>query len=339
MWAPEASTGDALTDKVVNLSPGYIGILATTGTEEDLIVAFTGPAFWINMEWLTTVFVHHIQVDNQKTYLLSAQKAIGATSNVFLATWANATSPPSAEWDGMIVSFRGSPSGISEESSAKLWDASVPYSLVNTKGDSTDLWFNATINHLINGSKSLSQSHPLEIRVAAQEQLQNLFGLTPTQIEMIADWLRSSFYPIVENPGLIQTYQKDDSGVQEVADLGWLQWASCGVTALGRSAASQYHFGPGGKPDYGCFIAGRLDKLTVDQSKQLLNGTRGLFNLSYVGYFFKQYGMALDPLLCPEGEQTRFNRNCKQCSGCSQEQVICSSRKNGYECTLKMEFA
>ena len=53
----------------------------------------------------------------------------------------------------------------------------------------------------------------------------------------------------------------------------WQTWASCGVTALGRSAASQYHFGPGGNPNYGCLITGRLDKLTVDQSKQLLNGT------------------------------------------------------------------
>jgi len=331
VWAPEVSQGDALNDIVVNLSPGYIGILATTGTEFDLTMAFNGPSYKTNMEWLTTEFVHHNQIDSQKKSLTTSQNNIlanGTSINEFYTIWANSTYENSTLWNGMLVSYNGISSGISIESASMLWDSSIEYSLVNSKKETGELWFNATLPD----TSSYDKIPNIETRTSAQAQIQSIFNLTSSQTEMLANWLRNSFFIDVVNPSLISDYA--DEGVEVIEDLGWLQWGSCGVTGL-ESASKKYYFKPGGTIEYGCFILGRVDKMNITETKKLLTGENGLFQMVNVGKFYNYYLTALNPLDCPINTTTELNRRCSECNTCYQQVTNCTSNRSSYTCTLQ----
>lgn len=252
----------------------FLGILATTGTEEDLTVAFTGPAFKVNMEWLTTEFVHHIQVDNQESYLKQAQRSIldVTSESDFYSTWANATTSNSTLWNGMLVSYQGQPSGISVESSESLWTKNQKYSLLNQDSETLQFWFNVTLP--TNQTTIYGKTFDIDARINAHSLLQSTFGLSSDQGEMLADWLRNSFFPVVEDPQLITHYQRTaDSTIQVISDLGWAQWGSCSITPK-RTSATQHYYFPGPSSDfvpieYGCFLEGFLFKFSADEAKKV----------------------------------------------------------------------
>jgi hypothetical protein len=240
--------------------------LATSGNEEAMQFAFTGPAMGFNIEWLCTEFVLHIETTNQPTYLLSQQTLLGNASASFYSTWANTTSinnAPSSQWAGMLVSYKGIASGITLDQATALWDPNQNNSLLNP--DTLDVWFMASASEPVN--PILSNNRTANI-TQAQQLIQSTFNLTSSQTTMLIDWLKNSFFLTIVDPDLVSTYSAVDPGVEQISDLGWLQWASCGVTRS-QSAAEIYEFIPGGIPEYGCFFLGKFDKFSVAEAKQV----------------------------------------------------------------------
>ena len=253
-----------------------LGILAGTGGEEGLVAGFAGPSMQYNVIWLTTIFVHHLKTTDMNTYLIQEQTnlLINSTSSDFYSIWANSTTAPSSEWNGMLVSYQLTSSGISVNSAQMMWDAKDEYSFVNPKA--AGYWFNATFPTVVTPFGFEVEIPPTS---EARDLLQSHYNLTDVQFNMVVNWLNNSFFPTILDPALVSTYQEYDSGVQTVQDIGWLQWASCDVLGRGKKSASEvYPFAPGGTPDYACFtttihfhhipipISGNL---TVNQAKQV----------------------------------------------------------------------
>lgn len=240
--------------------------------EELLPIVMTGTIIGTNVEWLTTVFVHHMQSNTTATLLPQQQQSIlsdGIPLDEFYYTWANATTAPSAEWQGMLVSFEGEESGIPLAAAQLLWDEDVPYSLTNPTKESIAGWFNASLSSLPDGD--FTNGNYVNSTEDSWSFLASEFGITVKQVQMIGTWLRESFFITYTNPALVSTYAALDDGVQEVRDLGWLQWGACNVVSqvLKLSANEAFYFYPGGKPEYGCSDP-LAPPLTVAQSKEVM---------------------------------------------------------------------
>jgi len=262
----------------------------------------------------------------------------------FYSTWANSTTPPSAEWDGMLVSFAGMPSGLPMAAAEQLWDPSVMYSLTNSSQESIAGWFNASISSLPEGD--FTEGNYVNATLDSWTFLADRFGITETQVEMIGTWLREQFYTTYADPSLVATYSALDEGVKEVRDIGWLQWGACNVISqeVKISAAKAFYFYPGGKPEYGCSDP-LAPPLTVAQSKELLGGSDGVVSLPGLVDFIVVYVDAAES--CPEGALTANLTACVDCTSCESENCTaeyvgaanpCSCGSTGGSCTPNPSF-
>lgn len=322
VYSPKMSVGDPDEDIIVNLSPGYLGIVMVLHGEELLPIVMTGTIIGTNIEWLTSVFVHHMQSNTTASLLPLQQETIlsgGTSLDDFYATWANETAAPSEEWEGMLVSFQGQQSGIPLAAAQLLWDDSVPYSLTNLTKESVAGWFNASVSALPDGD--FTDGDYIDATTDSWSFLASEFGITVEQVQMIGTWLRESFFVTYTNPSLVTKFSALDNGVKEVRDIGWLQWAACNVVNqdIKVSANKAFYFYPGGKPEYGCSDP-LAPPLSVDQSKQLLMGDAGVVSLPGLVEFVVVYADA--SVSCPEGSLTANLTACSDCSTCASLSCI-----------------
>ncbi|MDP2438132.1 MAG: hypothetical protein Q8P67_20510, partial [archaeon] len=226
-------------DIVVNVNPGYIGAVASAGGELLLTQGFTGPAMARVFTFLETTFATDTEALHSTAALAAQEASLQGPSPGFFATWANATEAPSEEWNGMLVSFAGTPSGISLEAAQQLFTAGHPYSLLSTSTLSYQAWGTAA-----QGVNATSRS-------AMRALLEETFGLSEAQVAMLCTWLRLQFWPLLVEPPLLSQF-----GVPCLQMLAYVQWGTGNVTPTDKkghhvSVQSLYPDEPFlGKPEF-----------------------------------------------------------------------------------------
>eukprot|EP01094_Clydonella_sp_ATCC50884_P002256 TRINITY_DN11737_c0_g1_i1.p1 TRINITY_DN11737_c0_g1~~TRINITY_DN11737_c0_g1_i1.p1 ORF type:complete len:836 (+),score=190.65 TRINITY_DN11737_c0_g1_i1:301-2508(+) len=289
----EQSQGHTEDEVIVNLNPNYMGVLATAGNEDLIAVAFSGPAIYNNIRWLTGPYINHkVAAALPSDLAVTVNATIGAlqaangnltrseATDLFYAVWANGTiledNPTGVNFTGLLLSVENSntASDISLATCQQLFDPSVPYSLTSDTKESTNTWYNAT--NVWNGWSPQ----------AGRGTIQAAFNLTMQQVDVITRWYRNEFAPTFVYEGLIAAQQK--KGAEQITDLGYLQWGEC---IDRKSVVNEYDDTPTShEMEYGCFpkpiIAGSLD---LASSKKLIVGKRGIAHMTNVPYFLAAF--------------------------------------------------
>lgn len=158
---------------------------------------------------MQNVFLPDLIAKTVPTTLQTAEdQLINGDLYTFLSIWTNATSPPSSSWNGMIVSYQGTPTGISRQSATMLWDSSDSNSFLGQSQASIKRWQNA-------GNGSADDFNFLA----------NHFMLQPSQLQAILDWIANQFNPLWTIPVICSTFK-----VQQIQDLMYVQWGQGTVT-------------------------------------------------------------------------------------------------------------
>eukprot|EP01102_Stenamoeba_stenopodia_P021820 TRINITY_DN8899_c0_g2_i1.p1 TRINITY_DN8899_c0_g2~~TRINITY_DN8899_c0_g2_i1.p1 ORF type:complete len:435 (+),score=72.46 TRINITY_DN8899_c0_g2_i1:201-1505(+) len=189
----------------------------------------------------------------------------------WLDIWANFTYAPTPSFEGFIISDKYS-SDLPAEVAISLFDVENPYSLLNSKPGSTDLWYKAT--KLPFGSY---------YQVMATETLVQEFNLTEEQFEIIAAWINSPDFTLLLESYILTQYERHN--LESVQDLSYLQWIGGEVTYDGQSVSDLYDWEYDFPP---CIIEFALSNpfgldlpyiLSLNETKFFLNDSRvGVFS-------------------------------------------------------------
>ena len=224
IYVPELTCAGCDPDKdiIFNVNPGYMGAIANAGGELPLTQAFTGPSMGRVFSFLETVFVQDTVAWTSTGVLASQEQLLGGPSDQFFATWANATVPPDAQWDAMLVSAQsGQPSGISLASAQLLFSPAHPYSLLNPDPSAYRLWAQAAPPAADTLAANATQD--------ARALLQATFALSAQQTAMVCDWLRAQFWPASVVPPLLSQH-----GVPCLQYLAYVQWGTGAVSPTAK---------------------------------------------------------------------------------------------------------
>jgi len=266
LFQPQLScAGCKETDVVHNINPAYIGALAQTGGELELLAALTGPVLKAQIfEFFWGPFTQDFLGQWRVPILIDAKQALIAnrtnTQEYFYSNWANATQPASPLWNGLLVSaLEGTPSNISLASAEGLWNPSLQLSLLDTSLASVKVWRKA----LYNDTQALAQ-------------LREAFSLTGPQLSAVINWLNASCNPTLVYPNFTKSFN-----LGSVEDAAYLQWGQ-GVLTKGVSVETLYpEMNFPTIPEINIWYAAYGDpfaSLDVEASKMLLAGPYGLFN-------------------------------------------------------------
>eukprot|EP00753_Platysulcus_tardus_P001348 PLAT1129.2.p1 GENE.PLAT1129.2~~PLAT1129.2.p1 ORF type:complete len:759 (+),score=332.40 PLAT1129.2:19-2295(+) len=261
-------TADGLSedDIIYNLSPTYVGLVHRAGSESQVQLGLVGPLLLEAFQWLQSA-LPHLAGSHSAAALLAAEEskltALAGSRAAFLATWANATTPPSAEWDGMILGGSGLPVAVAEA----MWSANTSLGLLNGTWAATGTWAQA------------GEDEDALARVQAEFP-----SLSASQLLDLLTW-HASYVSNTALPALMASLKQ--YGVTHVHQLPYYQWSSANLT----DGLSLHHFFPKYvKFEYEYGTAARdlapAARIGTAQAESLLNGSSPLFNTFDVADFF-----------------------------------------------------
>ena len=103
-YVESMSNGSQHNDVVWNVNPAYLAVLAKTGGEIELWIAFAGPSLEFVLDFLRDTFAWD-QIAAASPALLAAKQRnlteslkVPNATQVFYQLWANSTYPPTAAW-------------------------------------------------------------------------------------------------------------------------------------------------------------------------------------------------------------------------------------------------
>jgi hypothetical protein len=293
-FRPELSNGTE-EDVVYNINPAYMGALSFAGRELNLVIGATGPSIKLFFDFLWGTFTQDFVAQSVPDILNDAKAVLSKSvgTNEFFSIWANATkAPPTGDWQGMLVSLNQTQSSeVSLKSAQALFNRSIPNSLVAWDRNSTTKWRTA----IYGGPNNV-----------ASTELREQFSLTQTQMDLLLQWLNTSFVPTLVVPNITVLWN-----VSDLSDLAFIQWGEATLTQ-GVSVTQLYP----GLPFPQNFELptfwrnfNKFNSMDIWTSKMLWAGPLGLFETPNVAVFFaaiesldlqtlqKNWGLNVDDLV------------------------------------------
>eukprot|EP01090_Pellita_catalonica_P020900 TRINITY_DN7680_c0_g1_i1.p1 TRINITY_DN7680_c0_g1~~TRINITY_DN7680_c0_g1_i1.p1 ORF type:complete len:765 (-),score=133.01 TRINITY_DN7680_c0_g1_i1:185-2191(-) len=280
---PEASCDgcDPHNDLITAINPAYMAVMATAGSETNLVFSLIGPTvatvfFELSSKLVPVILEQSFvpTISNLQPALISSIESLDGISeqeaiDQFLATWTNATTAPNTPvlWQTIGIA---SGSNLPYASAELLWRR-VPGDLPN--------FFNESL-----GTASIwtaaSAGDP-----DARGFLQYSFELDSDQLDSVLAW-RLTFNTDVTVPNVLATFN-----VNAVSDLAWLQWGTGLVTNKTSIRDLDPSLGLAGIFEVAIWSTDINTQspplvFNVSQSKELLNGTNGLFETGNLQTFY-----------------------------------------------------
>jgi hypothetical protein len=276
---PSKTNGNPYTDRVTNINPAYIGLLANANGEFSLRVGFTGVQIRLFFQFFNATLLDDARLYYTPNILLRVrdyliERHMNTTGvnrtdalEYFYAVWANDTSvfvsnsSDTVLWNAMKVSLWTKITGISRESAKLLWNPANKLALTYNES--------SFINSVIKKWYQAPDNSSLR-EVILQE-----FRITFTQLVQITTWLMSPLFR-----AMIDTQLAAQFGVDSVYDLSFLHWGQGTVAPASVVSLYPQHFPPLPPPEFYYFaklIGQPNPTFSLNQSTYLLAGPNGIF--------------------------------------------------------------
>mmetsp|Transcript_22144 Transcript_22144/g.30428 ORF Transcript_22144/g.30428 Transcript_22144/m.30428 type:complete len:846 (-) Transcript_22144:57-2594(-) len=237
-WQEDMSNG---TEDDVIISLNQVNLAAATFAGHEAIL-YGGPlfAYFRSMgKYFDEVFplyaLNEYFIQDMIARRSNLLPSVKNNESTFETAWANYTETTFRKdgldfhaWEGIYLAEYNSqfPSKILDSVAALLWNASYPFSLLDSSYESQSLWIAAENNEL--ESKT---------NISAKGILLDLFNLSPSQLDLILTWrvaekagdLKDDLIEYVNSFPVV--LDDKDNEVETLADIGGLQWATMAVVS------------------------------------------------------------------------------------------------------------
>eukprot|EP00002_Diphylleia_rotans_P017688 TRINITY_DN3431_c0_g2_i1.p1 TRINITY_DN3431_c0_g2~~TRINITY_DN3431_c0_g2_i1.p1 ORF type:complete len:764 (-),score=153.72 TRINITY_DN3431_c0_g2_i1:418-2709(-) len=195
---------NATTTKITNINFAYMGVLALTGNDENIVIPLTGPLLKRNIDILSGYVLTYNTpsvLQDQYSRLLEIE-----TPQSFRTEWANGTYAADPLWESYLPSVvLGAPTNISEESVNLLFDPNVLGSFTNLDPQNVDAiqsWF--------------------RFSAADQQTLKTTFLLDDKTVVYVRNWLVN--YRDMRVWPKVRKDVSSTQSIKEKLDLGYIQY-------------------------------------------------------------------------------------------------------------------